>query len=377
MQIGFKYYNCRGFGTLYNDAIKQNYMITKEAKQRLKILEFWKKYGLQATIDAYGAKQSTLYYWNKILNDNNGKIESLNPKSQARINKNKRDVHPLILKEIKRLRLEECPNMGKAKVKKNLDIFCKINNLPIYSESKIGRIIKDKKIYHHRQKISHFGKIKEETRRDKKERKPKDFIANEPGDLIEIDTIVKYVYGFKRYIITAVDVKTRYSFAYVYKQHGSISTKDFFKKLEQIFPYEIKRVQTDNGSEFHKYFMDYLKEQKVIHYFNYKGKPTKNGHIEKYNRTIQEEFVDWNEILLEDVDSFNNKLMDWLIWYNTKRFHWSLNLTSPVDYLINNGLLSKMSWTNTLICFFCKNSYNVKGQDTFYILTQVFIFVII
>ena len=40
MQIGFKYYNCRGFGTLYNDAIKQKYMITKEARQRLKILEF-------------------------------------------------------------------------------------------------------------------------------------------------------------------------------------------------------------------------------------------------------------------------------------------------------------------------------------------------
>ena len=62
MQIIFKYHNCRGFGRLYNDAIKQKYMITKEAKQRLKILEFWKKHGLQATIDAYGAKRSTLYY---------------------------------------------------------------------------------------------------------------------------------------------------------------------------------------------------------------------------------------------------------------------------------------------------------------------------
>ena len=347
MQIGFRYHNCRGFGTLYNDAIKQKYMITKEAKQRLKILEFWKKYGLRATTDAYGAKKSTLYHWDKILNSSGGKIESLNPKSQARINKNKRDIHPIILKEIRRLRLEECPNMGKAKVKKNLDTFCKTNNLPIYSESKIGRIINDKKIYHHRQKISHFGKIKEEVKRDKKKRKPKDFVASEPGDLIEIDTIVKYVYGFKRYIITAVDVKTRYSFAYAYRQHGSASAKDFFKKLEQTFPYEIKRVQTDNGSEFHKYFMDYLEEQDVIHYFNYKGKPTKNGHIEKYNRTIQEEFIDWNEILLEDVERFNDKLMDWLIWYNTKRFHWSLNLTSPVDYLLNNGLLSKIMWTNT------------------------------
>ena len=255
MQIISKYYNCRGFGILYNDAIKQKYMITKEAKQRFKILEFWKKYGLQATIDAYGAKQSTLYYWQGLFKKGGGKIESLNPKSQARINKNKREVHPLILKEIKRLRLEECPNMGKAKVKKNLDIFCKINNLPIYSESKIGRIIKDKKIYHHRQKISHFGKIKIVSKRTK-ERKPKDFVAKEAGDLIEIDTIVKYLNGFKRYIITAVDVKTRYSFAYAYRQHGSASAKDFFKKLEQIFPYQIKRVQTDNGSEFHKYFMD-------------------------------------------------------------------------------------------------------------------------
>jgi len=353
MQIISKYYNCRGFGILYNDAIKQKYMITKEAKQRFKILEFWKKYGLQATIDAYGAKQSTLYYWQGLFKKGGGKIESLNPKSQARINKNKREVHPLILKEIKRLRLEECPNMGKAKVKKNLDIFCKINNLPIYSESKIGRIIKDKKIYHHRQKISHFGKIKIVSKRTK-ERKPKDFVAKEAGDLIEIDTIVKYLNGFKRYIITAVDVKTRYSFAYAYRQHGSASAKDFFKKLEQIFPYQIKRVQTDNGSEFHKYFMDYLKEQNIIHYFNYKGKPTKNGHVEKYNRTIQEEFVDWNEILLEDVEVFNGKLMDWLIWYNTKRFHWSLDLISPVDYLINNGLISKTMWTNTNIGFFIK-----------------------
>lgn len=145
MQIISKYYNCRGFGNIYNDAIKQKYMITKEAKQRFKILEFWKKYGLQATIDAYGAKQSTLYYWQGLFKKGGGKIESLNPKSQARINKNKREVHPLVLKEIKRLRLEACPNIGNGKIKVLLDKYCKDNNLPIYSESKIGRIIKEKR----------------------------------------------------------------------------------------------------------------------------------------------------------------------------------------------------------------------------------------
>lgn len=346
MQIGFKYNNCGGFGRLYEYGYTYTRMITKEAKQRLKILQFWREHGLKATTDAFGAKRSTLFGWWKIYVDSGFQIASLNPGTQGRIVNHQRKIHPVILGEIKRLRLEECPNMGKAKVKKNLDIFCQKNRLPIYSESKIGRIIKDKKIYHHRQKVSHFGKVKTISTR-KKERKPKEFVANEQGDLIEIDTVVKFIYGMKRYIITAVDVKTEYSFAYCYKDHSSDSAKDFFKKLERVFPYKIKAVQTDNGSEFHKYFMQYLENQKVIHYWNYKSQPTKNGHVERYNRTIQEEFVDWNEILLENTDQFNKKLMDWLLWYNTKRFHWSLHLTSPVDYLLNNCLVSKMSWTNT------------------------------
>ncbi len=59
-------------------------MITKEAKQRLKILLFWKKHGLKATKDAFGAKRSTLYSWNKIYQESEQKIESLipNPKRQ-------------------------------------------------------------------------------------------------------------------------------------------------------------------------------------------------------------------------------------------------------------------------------------------------------
>jgi len=108
--------------------------------------------------------------------------------------------------------------------------------------------------------------------------------------LIEVDTIVKFAWGIKRYIITAVDVHSRYSFALVYEKHDSHSTRDFFQKLERVFPYQIKAVQTDNGSEFHKYFKQYLKERRITHYWNYPGRPYRQGHIEKYNRTIQEEF---------------------------------------------------------------------------------------
>ena len=349
MQLGFKYGHCKGFSGLYNYGLRHypNNMITKEAEKRLKILMFWKKYGLEATTDAYGAKQSTLYLWWSIYKKGGYKIVSLNPGKQERKNNNKREIHPLTLKEIRRLRLEECPNMGKAKVKKNLDIFCRKNSLESYSESKIGRIIKDKKIYHHRQKVYHNGTIKI-VKKQKKKRKPSDLAISSPGDLIEVDVVVRFIGLMKRYIVTAIDVHSRYSFALCYEKHNSLCARDFIQKLEKVFPYKIKAVQTDNGSEFHKYFMQYLEKQKITHYWNYKGQPYKNGHIEKFNRTIQEEFIDQNEIWFDNVDEFNEKMLEWILWYNTKRYHWSLNLTSPVDYLLNNNMVSNMRWTSTI-----------------------------
>jgi len=349
MRQVFKYKYCAGFGRLYGYAFRHNHMITKEAKQRLKILEFWKRHGLKATTEAFGAKRSTLFNWQKIYQESGCKLSSLNPQSQAPKNRRKREVDYRIVNEIKRLRLEVCPNMGKDKIKIYLDDFCQEHNLKTISASTIGRIIKDKKIYHHRQKISHFGKIKT-IKRKPKTRKPKGFQSANPGDLVELDTIVKFSFGLKRYIVTAVDTHTRYSFAWAYQRNNSSNAKDFFAKLNTVFPYQIKHIQTDNGSEFHKYFQDYIKQQDIIHFWNYPGRPYRNGHIEKYNRTIQEEFIDWNQASLEDPDIFNRKLMKWLLWYNTERYHWGLNLQTPVDYMIKNNYLSKMRWTDTFNC---------------------------
>jgi len=350
MQIGFKYYKCRGFGRLYEYAYKQTHMITKEAKQRQKILGFWQKYGLEATKEAFnGVGQSTLYEWRKVYRDSGYDLNSLSPASQRPDNIRKRKIDPEILAEIRRLRLEVCPNMGKEKVKIFLDRFCAKRKIKTISSSTIGRIIKDKKIYHHRQKISHFGIIRM-MKRKKKLRKPKEFSVEARGDLIEIDTIVKFVGNIKRHVITAVDVYSRYTFAWGYEKANSINTRDFLHKLKTVLPFKIRAIQTDNGSEFHKYFAEYLEGQKTVHYWNYPGQPYKNGHIEKYNRTIQEEFIDQHEMYLENVSEFNVKLADWLLWYNTERPHWSLRLQSPVDYLIKNHFVSEMSWTNTIYC---------------------------
>src|SRR3990167_745426 len=61
-----------------------------------------------------------------------------------------------------------------------------------------------------------------------------------------------------------------------------------------------------------------------------------NACVERFNRTIQEEFIDWHkETLAYDIDEFNRKLIDWLLWYNTERPHYFLRMIPPMRYIIN------------------------------------------
>jgi predicted nicotinamide N-methyase len=94
---------------------------------------------------------------------------------------------------------------------------------------------------------------------------------------------------------------------------------DFYQKLEEVVPFKIKAVQTENFLEFEKYFRDYLERKGILHFFNYPKHPQMNAKIERANRTLKEEFLDYNlSDLFYNLDRFNQKLMDWLVFYNTK-----------------------------------------------------------
>ena len=73
-----------------------------------------------------------------------------------------------------------------------------------------------------------------------------------------------------------------------------------------------------------------------------------NAHCERFNRTIQESFVDYHEdLLFTDLDAFNQELADWLVFYNTERPHQALALLSPVQSLMINQPECHMLWTYT------------------------------
>jgi len=84
-----------------------------------------------------------------------------------------------------------------------------------------------------------------------------------------------------------------------------------------------------------------------------------NAYVERFNRSIQEEFINFNiPTLTYEIDIFNRKLIDWLLWYNCKRPHHSLGLLSPLEYIVEKDCFgcekSNMLWTNTRIGGFLK-----------------------
>ena len=91
-------------------------------------------------------------------------------------------------------------------------------------------------------------------------------------------------------------------------------------------------ILSDNGSEFLGHFQQRLEERGITHWWTYPRSPKMNAHAERFNRTLQEPFVDYHEdFLFDDLTAFNQKLADWLLAYNTVLPHHSLDRPSPVQ----------------------------------------------
>ncbi len=345
MRIFNKFRGTKGFITIWERVIRFRYMISEKAKERCRILAFWEKHGDEATEEAFKISRPTLFRWQKALNEGKGKLEVLNPKSTApkkrRGRKIPEAVEAFILQERK-----HSPRLSKDK----LSVMMKTDNIAVLSASTVGRMIGDLKKQGKLPKYAKLslsaktGRLIERTYIPRpKLRRPKGY------RVLEIDTVVRFIDGIKRYIVTAVDTEKRTAFACVYTNHGSQSAADFLRKARAVLPDCPADVQTDNGSEFALYFHQAVMEA-GLHFNTHPRSPKENAHVERFNRTVDEEFIRLHRNLLrDDVAEFNRQLIDWLIWYNTRRPHWSLGLLSPMQYICSKLTAeeSQMLWTDT------------------------------
>ena len=313
-----------------------------QVRWRIKVIEFFDNHGAELTKEAYGVGRSTVYLWKKRLKKGRGRLSSLLPYSRAPMRKRCRKVHPEIREFIIRYR-QKHPRVGQDVIKPALDKYCRKMKIKSISKATIGRVIadlkKEGKIKDGKVEVrldARTGKLHEKKKKREKKLRRKDYQPRIQGDLVQMDSISKFRDGVKRYIITALDLKTRMGFAWGYTSLSSRNARDFMQKIKEVFPFEIKRVQTDNGSEFEKHFREYVRAEGIVQFFNYPKRPMSNAHVERFNRTVKEQFVNYNTEIFEDIDEFNSKLVDYLLWYNTEKPHRGINGLTPMDFLVKN-----------------------------------------
>ena len=151
------------------------------------------------------------------------------------------------------------------------------------------------------------------------------------GDLVQIDTIHLMIDEKKRiYIFVLIDVYSRWVYAKCYQRMGSKICLDFVREAQKCASFNFNMLQSDHGPEFGKWFVTQIKKN---HRYTRIGKPNDNSHIERFNRTLQEECIDK---VKTNVRSINCALEKYLRYYNYERLHMGINFKTPSQLLTNS-----------------------------------------
>lgn len=180
-----------------------------------------------------------------------------------------------------------------------------------------------------KRKLSTYGLLKKKSPWKKRRVYPPRPHAESPGMLVEIDTIhFMDKYGKRIYVYTALDIYSRYGFALLSKRSCCTRSVLFLKKLMKYFPFDIRNIQTDNGPEFGLHFTDFIVRSLMTHRHIHPRSPNENGHLERFNRTIQEEIgrFGWCIFIPKDIEQY-------LVHYNTERLHMGIHFKTPQQML--------------------------------------------
>lgn len=340
----------KGFKKFYE--IGQQYNLSPDAQYRLTVITYYFNQGnknASLTARYFGLHRNTVNNWLRIFDSNN--FKSLEPKKPIPIEKIRKKTPPHIVQRVVEIK-KKYFYFGKEKIR----ILLLREGIKI-SASTIGRIFKEYKLTYLWRRYESPVKYKK-TIRNKKKRKrpPKIRKTSRPGQWIQIDTVVVYWKGERVYVISAIDLYSRIALSYAYKSPSSANAKDFLDKLKLFFPgyCKIEMIQSDNGSEFLKFFDQALNKEGIEHTFSYPKTPKMNTFIERYNRTIQEECLEKSDVK-SSLKVLNHKIIQYIIEYNTIRPHQSLDYKTPLEVFCEYWVTSTKStkevhkkiWTHT------------------------------
>lgn len=155
-------------------------------------------------------------------------------------------------------------------------------------------------------------------------------IAEKPGILVEIDTIHDGPHEDRLYLYTMLDVCSRWAYAEARERIGTHQSLKFVASARAGLPFSIKTLQSDHGSEFSKYFTTQISVAGIVHRHSRIRTPNDNAHLERFNRTIQDECI---SRLPRKLTVYKKEIPEYLRYYNTERPHMGLEMKTPTDII--------------------------------------------
>lgn len=312
--------------------------ISEKAKIRLAMIEFYYQVkDITAVTISFKISRKTFYKWLRRYEASGKQMSSLEDKSKAPLKR--RGVELTFEEEmnIKHLR-EKHIRLSKTK----LQILYKNAHQSYISQHHIQYVIEKHNLYFDPVWAERIRSKKDKHRGGKKIRineiNPQGYLSRNRPFLFCCDTIVLYLpYGIKRYILTAIEYEKKIAYARCYKSKSSLSAFDFLLRLQALVDGKIAAILSDNGSEFAKYFEEACKRLKITHIFTRLKTPKDNAVDERFNRTIQEEFMEVDEyfepyLARDSLIEANQRLTEWLMFYNFERPHQTLKYKTPIEW---------------------------------------------
>jgi len=156
--------------------------------------------------------------------------------------------------------------------------------------------------------------------------------VEKPGDLIQIDTLHIVPGSFWKqprfYVYALIDVFSRWAFAKVCLRINAVRSLEFLKEAVSHSPFSFSMLQSDHGSEFSSWFTEQTEVLGFSHRHSRVRKPSDNGHVERFIRTLQKEC--FNSIL-QTFKSYQKAILGYLDYYNNERLHLGSQLTTPLE----------------------------------------------
>lgn len=146
------------------------------------------------------------------------------------------------------------------------------------------------------------------------------------GDLVQIDTVHRMISEKKRlYVFSLIDLYSRDAYAKAYARMSARVSLRFVEEAQRRLGFRFSMIQSDHGPEFGKWFVSQVKKN---HRYSRIGKPNDNAHVERFNRTLQEECLDKHPT---EVAAINRALKKYLRYYSRERLHAGINFKAPAQ----------------------------------------------